>query len=234
MSYPSEIKARIEAIIAGDSVTYNGVYGRTNRNPTDTRAITTDAGWSSTTGDLNGLDVDTDSLIGCHLLDTTTGEARRISDNDLTDASDNTSVTCAPAFATTPGTGDAGFIRDGFTLCPDSKRLEELTKDRFFQVRLLGTSREIPYGIRKMGRMTLRLVVLVAYQYDHSPGTAWIRISEDMQEITDALLQTDTVVSGVCLFADEEGSAEYAAAEDGMSTIWAIPLNATYTQATAE
>ncbi len=234
MSYPSDIKDRIEAIVAGDGVTYSGVYARTNRNPTDTRAVTTDAGWSSTTGDLNGLDVSADQLAGAHFLDSTTGEARRISANDLTDASDNTAVTVAPAFASTPGTGDEGYIRDGFTLCPDSKRLESLTKDRFFQVRMQGVSRETPFGIRKMGRMTLRLVVLVAYQFDHDQGDTWLRISEDTQEIADALLQTADMVSGVNVFPDEEGATEYLADEGGMWTIWALPLTATYTQATAE
>ena len=234
MSYPSDIKSRIEAIIAGDSTTYNGVYARTNRNPVDTRAVTTDAGWSATTGNLNSLDVSEDQLIGAHFYDSTTGEARRISDNGLTDASANTSVTVAPAFATTPGTADAGFVRDGFTLCPDSKRLESLTKDRFFQVRLQGVSRDSAFGVRKMGRMTLRFAVLVAYQYDHDPGDTWTRITEDMQEITDAVLQTGTMVAGANIIADEEGSSEYLADEGGMWTIWQIPLTATYTQATSE
>ena len=232
MSYPSDIKDRVEAIIAGDSTTYSGVYARTNRNPTDTRAVTTDAGWSSTTGTLNSLDVAADQLIGAHFYDSTTGEARRIADNGATDASANTSVTVAPAFATTPGTTDAGFIRDGFTLCPDSKRLESLTKDRFFQVRLQGVSRDPAFGVRKMGRMTLRIVVLVAYQFDGDPGATWLRISEDMQEISDALLQTGTMVAGVNLFADEDGPSELSA--DATRAIWQIPLTATYTQATSE
>ena len=232
MSYPSDIKTRIEAIVQGDGVTYSGVYARTNRGPA--AAVTTDAGWNSTTGNLNSLNVNADQLIGAHFYDSTTGEARRISDNGKTDASANTAITVAPAFATTPGAGDAGFIRDGFTLCPDSKRLESLAKDRFFQVRLMGVSRDPAFGVRKMGRMTLRIMVLVAYQYDSDPGDTWLRISEDMQEISDALLTTTTMLAGANVFADEEGPSEFAADEAGRWVIWGIPLTATYTQATSE
>ncbi len=226
MTTLSNAVTRIETLIAGDA-TYNGVWGRTDRGPGDDGTFL--AGWTTTQGDVTGISHGASEIIGKHIV--ASGAARRLTACDLTSTGGATSITTL-AWDTAPTTGSSFDVRDGFTKCPPSQRIERNLQDRWFQVRP-GADEILQGHGNGQDRIRLKVNVLVCYMAGFAGDESPLRAAEDYGAIRATITNRANMVSGVNLFATESSSIHFQD-DAGRAAIWAMPFDLIYYRTRAE
>lgn len=235
---------KIENTITAVEALVLDVYARTNRAGPLTCTVA--AGWTTTAGNVSAITltrgtatktvtVSASELIGSHLVQG--GVARRITDNGAT-ASGVTALTCTTW--TTAPTAGAAELRDGFRVLADDALLADIPQDRVVQM-VLGIPRRDPdWGVQGTGRWRLRWELQVAYLYGYDYQVDAQRIAEDIEALTNAVLDQTNEPTGVLLYTDGDATAASpiiegegeSAREIGM--IVRIPFIAQYAATTVE
>jgi len=226
MTTLSNAITRVEDLIKG-TADYNGVWARTDRGPG--KDGTTLDGWTTTQGDVAGLSLGTNEIVGRHAV--SSGAARRITAHDLTSTAGVTSITTL-AWATAPTTGTAFDIRDGFTKCPPSQRIEKNLQDRWFQVRPAEDENLEGYG-NGQDRIRLNFNVLCCYMAGFKGDESPLRAAEDYAAIRAVITNRANMVSGVNLFSGEASSIHFQD-DAGRAAVWAFPFDLIYYRTRAE
>lgn len=216
---------KIESMITAVEAAIVEVYARSNQDGPITCTVA--ASWNTTTGNVSAITLTMGSatkvrtfsaseLIGRHLY--RSGVARRITANAATVLAGTTALTTS-AWTTAPAAG-SGEIRDGFVLCPDDVRLADAKGDRLAQLAVGLPTRDPEWGIKGTARWRVPFEIGIAYRFGNDYQHDLRRIAEDIEAMTDKMLDATKEATGVVVYVN--GSAVQQPVDGGV--VVAIPF----------
>jgi len=236
------VSTKIADTIAAVEAAVLATYCRTSR--AGVRTCTVASGWTTTGGNVsaitltNGTESKTEKpgpseLVGSHLLIGTT--ARRITASARATNAGVVALTTS-AWSSAPTAG-AATICDGFRLASDLSRLADVPQDRLAQVVVEIPRRDPAWGVQGTGRWVVTFAIQVAYLYAYDWQADGKRVAEDIEALSNKVLEEATQPAGVVILLAEPGATfDPIDDQDGtpLGVIVTIPFTVQYAGTSVE